>query len=826
MKNKEFRTLMAIVTLTGTLLTGLTAGAAPVYAADTDTATATTSTMELASDTTARPYKDETVYATIDGNGSVTSVTVSDQLKNISDTASITDQSDLQNIENIKGDETFTTKDGKLTWNTNDADICYQGTSSKALPVGVKVTYTLDGQQMNAGELTGKSGHLVIRYTYENNSASETGEITPFLMATGLMLDSETFKNITVTNGRLLSDGEKDIAVGLGVPALSDMLGTDTLDIPDYFEVEADVTEYTPAEGMTIATNSLFNDLSTDKFDSLSDLQGAMNQLQSASSQLVDGSGQLRTGLDTLLASSGTLTDGISQLASGSTTLASGTKALKSGADELSGGLSTASSKVSGELLPGIKALDNGVAQMQGSLSEGLPALANGISALDNGITQIADGTKALSGGISQVADGTTALNTGIQTLGQNTSVLDSKVQELGTAIGNLNSVLNPAQAAGGTVSIQADTLNTDASALASGLHAAASQAGQAAPVTFSAGAGTDSNDEILILQNLLDSGTITDGAAIASIEGVIQTLSAEQSVRDNAAPVSIDNSALQNTLTTLASQADTLAGNTQTLTTQIAASSNVALMQQLAAAIGELNSKVNGDGGLVDSVGLLNAAVNTGSPDSPALTAASARLDAVLNTGTGTTPSIKAAAAKLDAALNTGDPANNVSSLRSGASQLNAAVNGENGLTTQVSNGVSQLKSGTSQLVAGVDGENGLAAGLNLLDNGALRLASGSSDLNTGANALANGIHTLQDGSGALIDGVQKLDDGAVKLNDGMIQFDEEGIQKLVNAFGGDVESLLDKANTMLNTSRSYRNFSGISDDMDGEVKFVFISE
>lgn len=824
MKNKEFRTLMAIVTLTGTLLTGLAAGAAPVYAADT--ATTTTATVQTASGTTARPYKDETVYATIDGNGSVKSVTVSDQLKNISDAASIMDQSDLQNIENIKGDETFTSKDGKLTWKTADADICYQGTSSKTLPVGVKVTYTLDGQQMNAEELTGKNGHLVIRYTYKNNSASENGETTPFLMATGLMLDSETFKNITVTNGKLISDGEKDLAIGLGVPALSDMLGTDALDIPDYFEVEADVTEYAPVQGMTIATNSLFNDLDTDRFDSLSDLQSSMSQLQNASSQLVDGSGQLRAGLDTLLSSSGTLTDGISQLASGSTTLADGTQTLKSGADELSGGLSTASSKVSGELLPGIKALDNGVAQMQGSLSEGLPALADGINALDNGITQIADGSRALRGGISQVADGATALNTGIQTLGQNTSALDSKVQELGTAIGNLNSVLNPTQASGGTISTQADTLNTDASALATGLYAAASQAGQSTPVTFSAGAGTDSHDEIAILQNLLDSGTITDGTAIAGIEGVIQTLSAEQSVRDNAAPVSIDNSALQNTLTTLAAQADTLAGNAQTLAAQVSTSSNAALMQQLAAAIGELNSKVNGDGGLVDSVGLLNAAVNTGSPDSPALTAASAKLDAVLNTGAGTTPSIKAAAAKLDDALNTGDPTNNVSSLRSGASQLNAAVNGENGLTAQVSNGVSQLKSGTSQLVAGVDGENGLAAGLNLLDNGALRLAAGSSDLNTGANALANGIGTLQNGSGALIDGVQQLDNGAIKLNEGMVQFDEEGIQKLVNAFGGDVESLLDKANTMLDTSRSYKNFSGISDDMDGEVKFVFLSE
>lgn len=418
MKNKEFRTLMAIVTLTGTLLTGLTAWAAPAYAADTVNTTTTTETSSSTSVSNAKPYKDETVYATIDGDGTVKAVTVSDQLKNISDIKNVTDKSDLQNIENVKGDETFTSKNGTLTWNTADADICYQGTTTKALPVAVKVTYTLDGKQMTASELVGKSGHLVIRYTYENNSAEKAEEKTPFLMATGLMLDSAVFKNVTVTNGKLLSDGEKEIAIGLGLPSVSEMLGTDELDIPDYFEVEADVTEYEAVEGMTVATNSLFNDLDTEGFDNLSDLQDSMNQLQSASNQLVDGSGKLREGLDTLLSSSGTLTDGINQLANGSSSLAAGTQTLKGGADELSGGLNTASSKVSNELLPGVQALDNGVAQMQGSLASNLPTLANGVSALDNGIGQVADGTHALKNGIDQIAAGTHALYNGLTQAG------------------------------------------------------------------------------------------------------------------------------------------------------------------------------------------------------------------------------------------------------------------------------------------------------------------------------------------------------------------------------------------------------------------------
>ena len=239
MKNREFRTLIAVVTLTGTLLLSLTGGTVPVYAADAAPAAQTTTETNSDSKTaahsdnktitdpdsktkTAKPYKSETVYATIAPNGDVTDVTVSDQLKNISDIRKITDKSDLEHIENVKGDETFTSKDGALVWNTNNADICYQGTTSKALPVGVKITYLLDGKEVRADELEGKSGHLIIRYTYENHTRDNNGTTTPFLMATGMVLDNTIFKNVTVTNGRLISDGEREMAVGFGIPSLPD----------------------------------------------------------------------------------------------------------------------------------------------------------------------------------------------------------------------------------------------------------------------------------------------------------------------------------------------------------------------------------------------------------------------------------------------------------------------------------------------------------------------------------------------------------------------------------------------------------------------------
>ena len=192
---------------------------------------------------------------------------------------------------------------------------------------------------------------------------------------------------------------------------------------------------------------------------------------------------------------------------------------------------------------------------------------------------------------------------------------------------------------------------------------------------------------------------------------------------------------------------------------------------------------------------------------------------------------------------------------LAQGAKELDTKVtDSKSGLIAQVNGGVSALKNGTSQLREGIGGKNGLANGLNQLASGASQVNSGASTLNekmavansgakelhkgasqlsagasqldSGAGTLVSGLNTLNKGSSALIDGVKKLDAGAVALNDGMIKFNKEGIEKLVSVFDGDIDGLLDKVNTILDSSKNYKNFSGISEDMDGEVKFIFVTE
>lgn len=836
MKNREYKTLVAIV-LAMTMVAGtLSSASTVVYAKDNNVKTEASadksdSKSNKKSTSDVKTLKDETVYAKIDGSGAVTSVTVSDQLKNVTDKSEIKDVSTLKDIENVKGDEKFSQKSSDLTWNGDSKDICYQGTTSQTLPIGVKITYQLDGKNVSADELDGKSGHLVMRYQYENTTGKSGNEYTPFLMITGLILDTDKFTNVKVTNGKLVSDGDRDMVLGMGLPEMKSNLGVKDLDIPDYFEMEADVTDYETIEGITIATNEVFNELDTDKLDDLSDLKSSMNKLQDSADQLVDGSGELRKGLDTLLSSSGTLKDGIGQLADGSKTLkagtetlldgsnvladgswtladgtsqlADGTGVLSAGTQELNAGLGLVSNKVSNELLPGVKTLDAGVLEMQKSLGAQLPALCQGVSALNTGITQAAGGAAALDTGIQQVADGAAGLNSGIQQIANGAAALNSGIQTAGEQVGQLNYLANQLCTA-----LSGNTA-----------------------VTYSADT-TDSYDEIAQLQALRDSLSADENVSedtLGALDSVIASLSWEQEQRNE---VSAQNAAAAAEIPqTPVGMAEALANGTQALH----------------------DSLTTGD--LAVGAGTLDAALNTGSGETPSIRSVSQTISSALNDGDATTntASIRAGAQALDAALNTGDPANNVPSIKAGINSLNEGVNGENGLSAQVNAGVSQLKAGTSQLLNGIDGKFGLVNGLNQLSTGAAdvndgaatlnekmadanegaksvsagasQLSAGAGELNSGAGTLADGIQTLNSGSDALIDGVKQLDDGAKTLNDGMIQFNEEGIQKLVSAFDGDIEGMLDKLNTMMDASKKYKNFSGISDGMDGEVKFVFVT-
>ena len=267
MKNKEYQKILAMALTASLAIGGVGISTMPVWAmenpaqnmimgkaafeAEKNKAEKDTAEKKGESET-AKALKDETVYVKLDASGKVTSVTVSDQLKNVSGLKDIEDVSGLKDIENVKGEEEFNQKDGKLVWSGDGRDICYQGTTSEQLPVGIGVTYTLDGKEISAKELEGQSGHLKIRYEYKNTTGDADDAYTPFLMVTGLILDTEQFSNVSIENGKIVSDGDRDLAIGMGIPKMKEALNVTDIDIPDYFVLETDVTDYEAVEGIAV----------------------------------------------------------------------------------------------------------------------------------------------------------------------------------------------------------------------------------------------------------------------------------------------------------------------------------------------------------------------------------------------------------------------------------------------------------------------------------------------------------------------------------------------------------------------------------------------
>ena len=570
----------------------------------------------------------------------------------------------------------------------------------------MKVTYELDGKKVSADDLEGKSGHLKIHYEYQNTSA-DSGKYTPFLMATGLLMDGEKFSNVTVDNGKVISDGDRDIVIGMGLPQLKEQLTSvsskvDDLDIPDSFTVEADVTDYEKVEAVTVATNEVFNEVGTDKFDSLDELKDSMTELQDASNKLVSGSGQLKDGLDTLLSSSGTLVSGIDQLASGGNTLAGGTGSLVSGMQSAKTG--------SSQLAGGVKALSDGVSGMQAQVSDGVKDLSNGVSSVQAGVETIHGIAEQADKGVDSAKDGAKGLCAGLE-----------------------------------TASKSAGEIATAASA-ALGRNQQTVQVEQQQEVTV------DNSD---IYKQIADlAKQMTDENDKAAVENVLNQISATKTQTvDVQAEVEVENPYVT-ALKGIASGAD-------------------ALSKQLSA-----NGEIGGG---------------------------AATLYGTLSSTQGAT--VKAATAGLSGALASDG------SLQRGISLLQSGV-GEMG---------TKLGAGTNELLSGI---GTLQEGADSLNSGLGTLASGASQLNSGAGTLSTGLNTLQSSTGALVSGVEQLDSGAAELNSGMIQFNEEGIEKLVSVFDGDVDSLLDKANELLDASKEYKNFSGIADGMDGSVKFIFVSD
>ena len=247
--------------------------------------------------------KEESVYVIADAKGEATKVIVSNHLNNKDNKKTISDVSDLDDIVNIKGDEEFVEGSGNLiTWQADGSDIYYQGTTNEELPVDLNVTYKLDGKEISPKDLAGKDGKVTIRFDYENKVKKEVtvkgktyNVYVPFTAISGLILPANHFSNISITNGKLISQGDNNIAVGFAFPGLEESISsgkndiTKELDIPDYIEITADAKDFALDMSMTMLTPNLLNDMNVDNIKSIDDLKKSLDDLNDATDKLIDG---------------------------------------------------------------------------------------------------------------------------------------------------------------------------------------------------------------------------------------------------------------------------------------------------------------------------------------------------------------------------------------------------------------------------------------------------------------------------------------------------------------------------------------------------------
>lgn len=414
--------------------------------------------------------KVETVYVDSDANGTTREIIVSDWLKNPDGEATISDRTGLTDIVNVKGKETYTEDgNGNITWDAEGADIYYQGHTDEALPIDVKVSYTLDGVSISPEDLAGKSGDVTIRFDYTNNSKQtvsvddkEYDVYTPFAVVSGLMLDADKFSNVDVTGGKVISDADNYIVMGLALPGLKDSLDldekaledldidTDEVGIPDHFEISAHTTDFELGMTMTMASSDMTSSLGLDDIsdtDVADRVKADVDELNDGALSLVDGTGKVADGTQALKDGAGQVKDGALALKDGAGKLNDGARTLYEGAGRLNSG--------AGELYDGTKELNNGTDALYSGIvdytdgaariSDGASSLANGAEKLKAGSSQLRKGftDNDIAGNSKKLAAGASQVSAGVDQLIAALSGLGSTRQELTQAATDLYVIYN-----------------------------------------------------------------------------------------------------------------------------------------------------------------------------------------------------------------------------------------------------------------------------------------------------------------------------------------------------------------------------------------------
>ncbi len=772
--------------------------------------------------------KDESVYLISDANGNVNKTIVVDHLKNKDKKDTLEDASNLSDIENVKGKEKFTQSGDKLTWQAGGKDIYYQGTATEEPPVTQKVTYYLDGKEISPEDLAGKSGKVKIRFDYTNTTSyTETvnGEkqtvSVPFAAITGLVL-GDGFENIEVTNGKAEVSDSSSVVLGYALPGLKDSLGIKDKDldgdvnIPEYMEMTADVENFSMPAAMTFVVNAS-DYVSTDGIDT-SDLDDMINDLKDASTQLQDGSKTLAEGTDTLSDGLSTLQSKLGTFASGVGTLKSGLKTYTDGVSTLSGGLNKLNSNV--------PTLSNGITTLNSSaksLNDGVALLNATVSAKFTDsekktlLDQVHSTLESQKSEIEKQAQTTVASQkTAIQKQAQSAVDLqktDIQKQAQSTVADQKEDIEKKAQAAVDDQkeqikSVAAETVKQQETEIKN-------QAASAVEQEFTSGKTdyitNEAKKQLESIKPVIESGVKAQfvqkmaekNPAITDYDSAKTFFDQNVGMKDGAAEACVNE------------QIDTIINN---LAGSVASTAKDASKIAAGEAAYTAASQTAGEAAYTGASLAAGTAAYTAARQT-AGEAAYAGASLAATTAAYTGASQAATTAAYTGAVSGAEQAT-ITSAEQTKATVAASINQKQANGYSLVTGMKALADGTQTLYNSVPT---LTSGIKQLVDGSNTLVANNAQLNSGASQLADGTNQIVSGVDQLTTGSKTLSEGAHTLADGMVQFNEEGINKILDAYNGDLKPFTDKLQAVIDAGEEYQTYSAIADGQTGSVKFIY---
>lgn len=772
--------------------------------------------------------KDESVYLISDANGNVNKTIVVDHLKNKDKKDTLEDASNLSDIENVKGKEKFTQSGDKLTWQAGGKDIYYQGTATEEPPVTQKVTYYLDGKEISPEDLAGKSGKVKIRFDYTNTTSyTETvnGEkqtvSVPFAAVTGLVL-GDGFENIEVTNGKAEVSDSSSVVLGYALPGLKDSLGIKDKDldgdvnIPEYMEMTADVENFSMPAAMTFVVNAS-DYVSTDGIDT-SDLDDMINDLKDASTQLQDGSKTLAEGTDTLADGLSTLQSKLGTFASGVGTLQSGLKTYTDGVSTLSGGLNKLNSNV--------PTLSNGITTLNSSaksLNDGVALLNATVSAKFTDsekktlLDQVHSTLESQKSEIEKQAQTTVASQkTAIQKQAQSAVDLqktDIQKQAQSTVADQKEDIEKKAQAAVDDQkeqikSVAAETVKQQETEIKN-------QAASAVEQEFTSGKTdyitNEAKKQLASIKPVIESGVKAQfvqkmaekNPAITDYDSAKTFFDQNVGMKDGAAEACVNE------------QIDTIINN---LAGSVASTAKDASKIAAGEAAYTAASQTAGEAAYTGASLSAGTAAYTAARQT-AGEAAYAGASLAATTAAYTGASQAATTAAYTGAVSGAEQAT-ITSAEQTKATVAASINQKQANGYSLVTGMKALADGTQTLYNSVPT---LTSGIKQLVDGSNTLVANNAQLNSGASQLADGTNQIVSGVDQLTTGSKTLSEGAHTLADGMVQFNEEGINKILDAYNGDLKPFTDKLQAVIDAGEEYQTYSAIADGQTGSVKFIY---